>query len=225
MVDRSYNGRLFSKGLRKRWHSARFHWLQRVWAESSLQAPRVMEVGCFDGKTLDFLPPVGTYAGFDAGWGGGLEIGRRERSAANVSFHEAQAPEDLFGLYDAIICMETLEHVPLKYTEAFVAKFSKMAPMLFVTVPVEFGPLAAAKHFYKKITGNRPDSYRISEFVSLIIGNSNGIIREEGGHKGFDYRYIVNIIENYYKIVEVKSIPFPALSPIFGSSVGIIARK
>ena len=125
MVDRSYNGRLFSGGLRKRWHSARFHWLQRVWAESSLQAPRVMELGCFDGKTLDFLPPVGTYAGFDAGWGGGLEVGRRERSAANVSFHEAQSPADLFGLYDVIICMETLEHVPLKYTEAFIAKFSE----------------------------------------------------------------------------------------------------
>jgi hypothetical protein len=225
MSSPTYNDRLFKRGLRKYWHSARFYWLQRVWEEFGPVSPSVMELGCFDGKTLDFLPPLGSYTGYDAGWGGGLDLAIANRTAPGISFQQAQSPDDLSGTYDAIICMETIEHVPLRYTEAFIAKFAEMAPLLFVTVPMELGPLAVVKHAYKSITKNRPDDYRYSELLAMLVGHSRGIEREEGGHKGFDYRDVVAIVRRHFANVRVESIPFRSAPAPFGSAVGMIATR
>lgn len=58
-MEPAYNKRLFSSGLRKCWHLARFYWLREQLSRNfgvSLQGCSVIELGCFDVKTLDYLP-------------------------------------------------------------------------------------------------------------------------------------------------------------------------
>ncbi len=51
-----YNERLFSGGVRRHLHLARFKWLARAVAKHSTLCKSVLELGCFDGKAIDFLP-------------------------------------------------------------------------------------------------------------------------------------------------------------------------
>jgi hypothetical protein len=51
-----YNERLFSRGLRSKLHYARFNWFVAQLKKRKCSASSVLELGCFDGKLIDFLP-------------------------------------------------------------------------------------------------------------------------------------------------------------------------
>jgi hypothetical protein len=227
---KSYNERLFAKGFRRRWHLARFHWLADVLEADfggRLADASVVELGCFDGKTLRFLrTPPKTYSGFDANWGNGLDLAREQwKGMPGVSFQECTTPQQLVGRYDLALCLETIEHLPLALLDGFIAKLAESAPVLYATVPVEFGPLFAAKHAYKVLTRNRPDSYGLSEFISCSLGMTSRVKREEFGHKGFDYRDLVALMRKYYSGVTATNIVSPTLPLQLAPSVGLVARR
>jgi hypothetical protein len=68
-----YNERLFSGGVRAFFHLARFRWFQNELQRRGIMPRKVLELGCFDGKVLRFLPqPPQRYVGFDANWESGL---------------------------------------------------------------------------------------------------------------------------------------------------------
>ena len=50
MAVKSYNERLFSRGLRGYIHLARFRWLERCIHRFGLKPERVVELGCYDGR-------------------------------------------------------------------------------------------------------------------------------------------------------------------------------
>ena len=59
-----------SSGVRRHLHLARFKWLARAVAKHSTSYKSVLELGCFDGKAIDFLPASAVrYSGFDASEG------------------------------------------------------------------------------------------------------------------------------------------------------------
>ena len=64
-----YNERLFSGGFRSKLHLARFRWLQSEIAKRKCRIDSVLELGCYDGKLIEFLPkkpratPVSTRTG------------------------------------------------------------------------------------------------------------------------------------------------------------------
>lgn len=62
-----YNDRLFSKVIRKFFNLARFHWAGKSLQKMGHSPQNVVEVGCFDGKLIGFLPkkPL-RYVGYDA---------------------------------------------------------------------------------------------------------------------------------------------------------------
>ncbi len=70
-AEYGYNERLFSSGIRKKLHASRFYWLANCLTKLNFQYIRVLELGCFDRKTIDYLPlkPL-RYLGFDASWEG-----------------------------------------------------------------------------------------------------------------------------------------------------------
>ena len=113
----TYSEQLFGKGIYARHHLGRFEWLRRKFdALAGEAAISVLEVGCHDGRALSSIPRrVRRYAGFDAGWGGGLERGRQKFAAEkDYSFTESTQPRDVASFaeqFDFILCMETLEHL------------------------------------------------------------------------------------------------------------------
>jgi hypothetical protein len=58
-------------------HLSRFRWLERQVRALGLRSASVLEVGCFDGRTVDHIPvEIERYVGLDAGWESGVKDGR-----------------------------------------------------------------------------------------------------------------------------------------------------
>ena len=80
MEENDYNKRLFNtSSLRGKIHTARFRWLVECIERYSPKFETVLELGCFDGKSIEFLPHAPKYyEGWDANWEGGLDIARKK---------------------------------------------------------------------------------------------------------------------------------------------------
>ena len=116
---RGYNERLFEgNGVRVKLHNARFSWFRDQMNERVQSAFDLIEIGCFDGRLLDFCPtPPKRYEGFDAGWEGGLKAAQKKYAFhPSWSFHQARDGSALKGLstgsFSVCAALETLEHIP-----------------------------------------------------------------------------------------------------------------
>src|SRR6267142_3986212 len=106
---RPYNERLFSGGLRSRLHFARFHWIRGELERLGVKPTRVLELGCYDGRALDFIPSPQRYVGMDANWEGGLDLARVHRRMEGYDFIEVRCPSDiqLRESFDLALSLET----------------------------------------------------------------------------------------------------------------------
>jgi len=228
MMDYGYNERLFSGGIRAKIHYSRFHWLARSLASLKCQPRRVLELGCFDGKTINFLPVMpDAYLGLDANWEGGLEIARANwKTHKAFRFVNCVTPDDVPSneRFDVCICMETLEHVPPEMLERYLAKLSELTESyIFITVPNEKGLVFALKHLFKKVAKGDSLDCTASEFINQTLGRMQKVQRDE--HKGFDYDVVVAATSTYFDVIDVSPYPMRALPTAFGFGVGIIAQK
>ena len=149
----SYNARLFGQGQYGAHHRSRFQWLRQRLESLGLAGASVVELGCFDAKTIDWLPfDVTRYVGLDAGWESdadeqcptGLAAAQvRFRDDSRFQLIRSTDPVDLAELpekFDIGICMETLEHIPPGQVDAYLSAFAaRLSGPLFVTVPNEMG--------------------------------------------------------------------------------------
>jgi SAM-dependent methyltransferase len=232
-MNQAYNERLFGRNdLRSKLHFSRYYWLKEKILKHCPDVKSVLELGCFDGKALNFLPFTPEYyQGYDANWENGLEIGREEW-ASNANFHfvfcdkiEDFNPEG--EGFDISICMETMEHLPLSDLEKYISRLSKATKQYcFVTVPNEKGAICVLKYFSKKILYKRtPEPYSGKDLLNAFLGNMSKIKRIEGGHKGFDYLELVELLKHYFKTIEVEGIPFKRIPINLNFTVGIILKK
>jgi 2-polyprenyl-3-methyl-5-hydroxy-6-metoxy-1,4-benzoquinol methylase len=225
-----YNERLFSAGFRGHLHFARFKWVSRQIKKLGCSTQTVLEIGCFDGKFIDFLPTEPTrYIGYDANWEHGLELAReRWGTRPNLTFREVTNPEQMnlcaTERFDIAVSMETLEHVPPALVDGYLEQMaSHLDGYLFVTVPNEKGPLFLAKWLVKRLFSTSAQHYTFGEVVNAALGRMKHVARNE--HKGFDYSELVKQLEKRFDVVTVSGFPFGELLPrwcCFG--IGIIAR-
>lgn len=223
-----YNERLFGSSALRRWHhEARFRWLARTFRRLGCVPDSVLELGCFDGRAIGYLPRVPSrYLGCDANWEGGLDRARETwRGNAGIEFRECRAASDvrLGGeTFDAVICMDTLEHVPPAALPDFVEVLSRAARgHVLVTVPNEKGIAFAAKHLLRAVLGGN-EAYTVREAVNAALCRLDRVDRRE--HKGFDYADVVALLARRLAIEAVSGIPFTALPPALNPSVGIVGR-
>jgi len=228
--DHGYNERLFRKGFRAQVHLARFVWLKAMAAAYSEAKPlRVVELGCYDGRSIEWLPSKPSlYDGFDANWEGGLDIGR-ERYAADktIRFTQCSSTSEMLveaDGYDIGICLETMEHVPPDMVEEYLAIFARsVKKAAFFSVPNEIGLPFAGKFLAKKIIyrDSKDEAYTFREFCYEVLGQSKKVHRNE--HKGFDYRQYIWLVEKYFVIERVMGVPYSWLTPALSFTVGIVA--
>ena len=116
------------------------------------QAASVLELGCFDAKSIPWLPQAPkTYVGLDAGWEGGLALARQQWP--EYEFHECGKPQQMSAAvagrkFDAAVAMETLEHIPPAMLGSCLDELFRALPpegILLASVPVEIGPMFLAK--------------------------------------------------------------------------------
>jgi len=228
MADYGYNDRLFGGGIRARIHYSRFRWLARSLASLACRPKRVLELGCFDGKTITYLPVMPeAYVGLDANWEGGLEIAREKwKEQRTFRFLYCATPDDvqLNERFDVSICMETLEHVPPDMVERYLAKLCDLTERyVLITVPNEKGLVFAVKYLVKMVAKGDSLECTLPEFVDQTLGRMHKVRRRE--HRGFDYDLIIAAVSKYFDIVDVSPYPIRTLPKALGFGVGIVGRK
>lgn len=226
--EAGYNERLFSGGLRGRLHGARFAWLNESLRRIQAPCVHVLELGCFDARSLHYLPrKPDSYLGLDANWEGGLDQGRTSlRDDPSVRLEICSTPAELRGhaegrRFDTTLCLETLEHVAPDMVDSYLEEIARVTTGYFVvTVPNEKGPVFLAKYLVKRSFGDY-FHYRPIEIWGALTGRMNLVERDD--HKGFDYDDMVHAIARHFDVVEVSGYPFRRLPRWANFGVGIVA--
>jgi len=230
-MQEGYNERLFrSSPIRRFYHTARFNWVRDQLNKHPVENLRIFELGCFDGKLLDFLPrPPVRYVGLDANWEGGVDIARtRFGGRTDVEFIEASNPTALGKFpdkeFNCTVALETLEHIPPAMLTDYLRQVARITQgRLLVSVPNEMGPVFAAKWLAKKVRYGDAEKYTMSEFLAATAYRSDKVQRDQ--HKGFDYRRLVDEIAAYFDVRSVVGIPAVGLPPALSLTVGIVAHS
>jgi len=214
-----YDRRLFSSGLRRRIHESRFHWLRN---ESAQLSGSVLELGCFNARSLDYLGfKPAAYLGIDAGWEGGLA--EAIEKYPQYDFIESIDPDDITGNWDLALALETLEHIPRpEMLDRYLHKLAQHCLRLIATVPMEIGPLFSAKFLYKRYVHRYQAKHTFQEFVFQSIGRCDLVTQDN--HRGFDYRDLVRRVEKHFLIEKVEGIQ-PQLPKWLNTQVGITAKS
>lgn len=228
-TKKSYNKRLFSTGLRKKTHLARFYWISNTLQRLNYAYDSVIELGCGDGKVLNYLPKKPkSYYGFDANSHGGLDIAKEKwKGNSKFKFIFCNKPEDVKTdgeCFDIAICMETLEHVPNDMVELYLEILSKLSKTILVTVPNEKGIVFFFKYLFTKIAYRNKRNYTLSEFLNTTL-NRVYKVEHDNGHKGFDYKLIIEAMSSHFDIVMVSGIPLNLLPVNLNLYVGIVGRS
>ena len=155
---------------------------------------RVLDYGCGDGTFLGLLQASGTPPALAVG----AEIDprivtdcqRRFASVPGVRFEDVTAldRDDEAGSYDAIFCMEVLEHVddPLPLLAQF-ERLLKPRGTLVISVPIETGLPLLVKQLVRRVAGwrgigNYPgtSSYTLRELVTSVFAGVDATHRSSG---------------------------------------------
>jgi hypothetical protein len=221
-----YNQTLFRGGLRRFIHMGRFLWVARRMAELDANVESVVELGCYDGRVLEHVrSPLHRYVGYDANWGGGLDLARTKWSKnPRYEFRSAQSAADIDRAerFDVGVCMETLEHVADELVDDYIdALATVVRRRLYVTVPNEkYFPFAVKYLYHAFVGGGEP--YAPAEVVNAALGRLSRVARD--GHKGFDYDDLIRRLERRFIIDRVEGQPVPELPPWVSTGVSIIAH-
>ena len=227
-----YNKRLFSKGsLRSVFHLARFYWVKKAIEEYSISTEKVIELGCFDGKLIDYLPKKPKkYKGFDANWESGLDLAKvKYKNNDSFEFNLARTPKEMnlhsFEKFDLAVCMETLEHIPPEIVCDYLKELANhLDGHILITVPNEKGIFFLLKRLLKP-KGIEGDDYNFSimDYINITLNRTNEVERDE--HKGFDYEHLIYDVRKYFDIISVKGFSMNKVIPKFLSfGIGIIAK-
>ena len=227
--ESDYNKRLFGKGFRAWFHFQRFKWLEKKCSQYSPGLDLVVELGCFDGRSLGYLGGrPSQYYGFDANWEGGLDLAKQRNGDNGFHFIQCSEPSGLL-LKDQkkatlALSLETLEHIPVQMLEAYLEKLSAITQgYLFITVPNEKGPLFLTKHLVKRFLFADAEAYALSEVFWATIGKTEFVKRNE--HKGFDYDALRETLSTYFDPVEARGIPFPHLPLFLNPQIGLVMKS
>lgn len=226
----NYNDKLFSGGIRGYLHQMRFRWLRRH-LNVQANAYTLFELGCFDCRSLRYIPKPTHYVGADADWEGGLDSAKSNYD--KVPWMElviARSVQELTAFqdrtFDYSVALETVEHIPDAVLKGYIEFLAKVTnKQLLVTVPVEIGPVFLAKYLAKRLftdlESGDTDTYTWAEVLWQTLGQTERVRRFE--HKGFSYRTFIKQLEQHFHIVKIEGIPFRPF-PYISFQVGIVAE-
>lgn len=223
----TYNERLFGSGIRGKLHRGRYDWVNKAIQSHDITTNSVLELGCFDGKVIDFLPNrPERYLGLDANWEGGLDIALELwKDFPEYEFRHCNDPK-IMGLadelFDISICLETIEHVPPEMVDPYLEHLARSTSNLtFISVPNEIGPVFLIKHLIKFLV-NEGDSYTFSELLNQSIGRVHKVSRDQ--HKGFSWKVFEKMVTNHFDIVSIDGISPSILGPYLSFGVGFVVK-
>ena len=210
---------------------------------------RLLDYGCGDGTFLGLLQtsgaPPALAVGAEIDPGLVIDCTRRFTAFPDVRFVDVTALgcAGEAGAYDAVFCMEVLEHVtdPLP----LLADFERLlAPggTLVISVPIETGVPVLVKQLVRRVAGWRrigdypgTSGYAPLELVKSVFAASrqhiarpvfqHGDGRLFHDHKGFNWRVLQATVASTFDLVRTVSSPFNLPGPRLGTQVWFVARR
>jgi SAM-dependent methyltransferase len=210
---------------------------------------RVLDYGCGDGTFLGLLQASGTPPALAVG----AEIDphividcqARFASWPGLQFVDVTAldRESEAGSFDAIFCMEVLEHVDDQ--RPLLAEFERLLKprgTLVISVPIETGLPLLVKQLVRRVAGWRgigdypgTSGYTPRELVASVFAASTqhlvrpAFFRADGtvfhDHKGFNWRVLRALVAERFELVRMLTSPFSWTGPQLGTQVWFVARR
>ncbi len=161
---------------------------------------------------------------------------------------EALSTPDHKARYDAVVCMEVLEHCPSDVQPLVLddlARLSRPDGVIVISVPIEIGPTlvlkqavraAAAASGLSEYAGR--ERYGWFEFLRMVLAGqasqierpetatatSTGMVRFHG-HKGFNWRALETLIQRVFTVERRLYSPVPVTRSWLNSQVWFVCRK
>lgn len=143
--------------------------------------------------------------------------------------------------YDAVFCMEVLEHV-FDWEPELNRMSRLLAPggTLIISVPVETGLPVLIKQTVRTVAGWRKighypgtTPYSWSELASAVFAGSAQHIRRPvfdfgsgpaHDHKGFNWRVLLERLRRQFEVIDIVASPFPWLGPSMATQVCFVCH-
>ena len=153
------------------------------------------------------------------------------------------------GRYDAVVCMEVLEHCPSDVQPQVLADLARLVRrdgIVVISVPIEIGPTLAIKQAVRAVAAAtglteyaQRERYRVSEFVRMALATAatrierpvtvaatgSGASVRYHGHKGFNWKTLQRLIESVLVIERRLYSPLPLSRAWLNSQVWFVCRK
>jgi SAM-dependent methyltransferase len=210
---------------------------------------RVLDYGCGDATFLALLQATADRPA--AAVGAELDDGQvedcRRRFAGRTGLTFVQIADldgrEHAGAYDAVVCMEVLEHVV--NLDAVLERLWRLLAAdgtALVSVPVETGLPLVVKQAVRRVAGWRgvgdypgTSPYTIGELCAGVVAGPRPHLQRpvhglDGAmpfhdHKGFNWMVLQARLAAYFEIDEVVAAPLPWLGPHLATQVWFVGRK
>jgi len=200
-------------------HSIRYRELARFLSTVlTTPEPRIFEIGCGLGQSIEVIrSTLGGrpfhYHGVDYGANyvdhanaqhGAPGLRFECRDVIDMAAEDFRPPEPP----DCILALEVLEHVPEADMPSIIDWLARLGPPVLITVPNETGPAVLIKNLGSAAMGyTRHLEYRWADTVNAALGRLERLPPHAGGHKGFDWRWLLSVLKQHYD-VEVRTSPY-----------------
>ena len=227
-------------------HGSRFRLAAQLAATAA--GGRLLDYGCGDGTFLALTN--GTHAdavGADVDAAQLDECRRRLGGLSGVRFVSTSdlAGPEFAGPYDAVTCMEVLEHCVDEERRRVLDDLHRLtarAGRLVISVPIEVGPALLGKQFFRALAAWRGqgdyqhrEKYTPRELVAAALSRPN-LVRAEYtiatpsgplrycGHKGFDWRTLEREVHERFTVAERRFTPLAPFGATLNSQVWFVCR-
>jgi len=238
---------LFSKNALVKWsHRRRFELARELAAAGAGGA--LLDYGCGDGTFITLARALfRETTGTDIDVEQLADCGRRLGAAPDVRFAsvaELRATR-YTGYYDAVVCMEVLEHCVDAERVRVLGELGRLAAAngrIIVSVPIEVGPALLGKQFFRAIAAWRGhgdyryrETYTPGELAAAAFERPNlaravyTVDTPSGpftycGHKGFNWRTLEREIRERFTVERRLFTPLGPLGPVLNSQVWFVCR-
>ena len=175
----------------------------------------------------------------------------RLNALSDVRFASTEAlhDPDFHARFDAVVCMEVLEHCPADIQPQVLADLDRAVRphgVVVISVPIETGATLAVKQVVRAAAAASGraeyagrERYHLSEFMRMVLaGDTSQIERPVStartadgatvrfhGHKGFNWRILARLIERTFVVERRVYSPLPLTGWWLNSQVWFVCRK
>jgi len=151
--------------------------------------------------------------------------------------------------FDAVACMEVLEHCPADVQPRVLADLDRLVRphgVIVISVPIETGPTLALKQVVRAAAAAGGlteyagrERYHLAEFIRMVLAGdttqiqrpvtvatrTDGVTVRYHGHKGFNWRMLARLVERTFVVERRLYSPLPLIGPWLNSQVWFVCRK